>query len=256
MHEFPGRPAARASRGGRRSDQHSNGAGQPCRHQAGREGAPERPEGQGGDRRGARGAGALPRGRRRSDQGCARPGADALRQGAATRRQGSRPSLASRPTRASRQSRAIRTAPSARRHARRSGPRRAHDRDLRRIRLLQLPRRCPGDAPRDPLRASLGAGRDRPHRWDRGGVHAAPRTRARASAPPHQLPREHLGDARGRRAAHHRPVRLRLAQARARAGHVRDLRPVRRSHPREGEHLLRRAADHPRVSGRSRTARI
>ena len=32
-------------------------------------------------------------------------------------------------------------------------------------------------------------------------------------------------------------------------GHVRDLRPVRRPHPGAREHLLRRAADHPRVGG-------
>ena len=46
------------------------------------------------------------------------------------------------------------------------------------------------------------------------------------------------------------PSRLRLAQAGAPPGHVRDLRPVRRPHPGAREHLLRRAADHPRVRRR------
>ena len=39
-------------------------------------------------------------------------------------------------------------------------------------------------------------------------------------------------------------------QARARAGHVRGLRPVRGPHLRAREHLLRRPPDHPRVGGR------
>ena len=70
-------------------------------------------------------------------------------------------------------------------------------------------------------------------------------------APPHQLPREHLGDARGGGAAHHRPVRLRLAEARAQPGtFVICDQFVDRTHGAR-EHLLRRAADDPRLRGRS-----
>ena len=140
-------------------------------------------------------------------------------------------------------------APPRSRLSRRSG-RPARDRDLRRLRLLQVPRRHDRGAGRNAVRAALRAGTRRKHRGHRRRVHASPRRRAHAAASPHQLPGEHLGDEGGGRRPDHRPLGLRLAQAGARAGHLRALRPVRRSHRRAREHLLRRAADHPRLRRR------
>ena len=65
-------------------------------------------------------------------------------------------------------------------------------------------------------------------------------------AAPGQLPGQPVGDEGGGGAADHRPVRLRHAQGRAGAGHVRGLRPVRGPHQRPRGHLLRRPPDHPR----------
>ena len=90
--------------------------------------------------------------------------------------------------------------------------------DLRRLGLLPVPRRCRGGAGGHALRAAVGAASGSGEmEGARGGVHAASRRRAHAAAAPHQLPRQRLGDEGGRGPPDRRPVRLRVAQAGARA---------------------------------------
>ena len=72
----------------------------------------------------------------------------------------------------------------------------------------------------------------------------------RAAAARDPVPGERLGDEGARRAADHRPQRLRRAQGRARAGRVRRLRPVRRPDERARRHVLRRARDDARLRRR------
>ena len=81
----------------------------------------------------------------------------------------------------------------SRHRSRRSG-RPAHDRRLRGLRLLQVPRRHDRGAGGHAVRASVGAGAGRNDRGHGGRLHAPARGRAHPAASPHQLPGEHLGD--------------------------------------------------------------
>jgi hypothetical protein len=90
---------------------------------------------------------------------------------------------------------------------------------------------------------------DRRDRRAYRGVPAPSRQRSLSAAAHDQLPRESLGDEGARRDPHHRAERLRLAQARYRAGSLRDLRSVRGPHLGSKGHLLRRAGDDPRLLG-------
>ena len=88
-----------------------------------------------------------------------------------------------------------------------------------------------------------------------GRLPAATRQGPLAAAAHDQLPGEPVGDEGAGRLADHRSERLRFASARGRAGSLRHLRPVRRSHVGSQGHVLRRPDHDARLLGRSRTAR-
>ena len=117
--------------------------------------------------------------------------------------------------------------------------------------LLPLPRRRRGGGGRHAVRAAVGAASGS-GQIEGTPVAFMPRHGDDHTLPPHRI--NYRANVWAMKEVGVRriigPSRLRRAQAGARAGHVRDLRPVRGPHPRPRGHLLRRAADHPRLGRR------
>ena len=124
------------------------------------------------------------------------------------------------------------------------------DRGVRRVGVLLVPRRRRGGGGGHAVRPDLGPLRDRRRGRQAGGVHAPPRPHPQPAAARDPLPRQPVGDEGAGRAPRDRPVRLGQPVQGSAAGHVRGLRPVRRSHQRPRRHVLRRAGDDARLGRR------